>query len=80
MSFPIAPTPKPSAYDLEVEQLRAMPGAFAKWLELFPEPDLQKYAATYGGAGLMPAHVWTQFDAAMKEWRRRYADRPGGRL
>ena len=52
--------------------VREQPSDFAEWLNLNPEPNLQKLAVQYGGAGRIPADVWQQFDRGMESWRARY--------
>jgi hypothetical protein len=74
--FPIAPLPKPTAYDIACDAQRAAEGLFARWLDDHPPPSFQKLAERHGGAGCIPPDILTKFDDAMMEWRRRYGTRP----
>jgi hypothetical protein len=68
--FPIAPIPKPTAYDLECEKLRAEPGGFGAWLKKNPPPDLQALVKKFGGHDKITPHAWAEFDAMSDAWRR----------
>jgi hypothetical protein len=72
MTFPIAPVPKPTAYDLECEARRAEPGGFGEWLKKNPEPSLQDLVAKHGGYSKITPQAWAEHDAMMDDWRQRY--------
>jgi hypothetical protein len=71
-AFPIAPTPKPTAYDLETEKLRAEPGGFGEWLERNPPPHIGELLKLYGRFDMIPRQAWAEHDMAMQDWRRAY--------
>jgi hypothetical protein len=71
-SFPIAPTPKPTKYDLETDALRQEPGGFGVWLERNPEPSLVALVEAHGGYSKIPSSAWAEFDRQMEAWRQAY--------
>lgn len=75
MSFPIAPLPKPSPYELETEKQRATPGRFAVWLDNHPEPSLTALLEKFGFYGKITPHAWAEHAALLHAWRARYRAR-----
>jgi hypothetical protein len=76
-TFPIAPTPKPSAYDLECEARRAEPGGFGEWLDKNPPPDLQALVAKFGHCSKITPQAWAEHHALCDAWYQRYRARSG---
>ena len=66
--FPIAPTPKPTKFDLELEAQRAEFGNFGAWLKKNPPPDLQDLVEQYGGYNKITAEAWKGFDDRTRDW------------
>jgi hypothetical protein len=72
-TFPIAPIPKPSQHDLELEQQRQEPGGFGEWLKQNPEPSVDKLVEQFGGEyWKITPEAWAEFERQTEDWQQRY--------
>lgn len=69
MTFPIAPVPKPSPHELELERQRAEPGDFAEWLKRNPPPSIDTLIEKFGSYGAITAQAWADHEKALRRWR-----------